>query len=210
MLLNLKPFALLSLMVCLSAQAHPETSVDPMVTLLKEKGLLTEKPLEIGPPRETKLRGQLRNSASEMVISAMNFLDIRYRLGGNNAQEGFDCSGFTRHVFESVRGLVLPRRAQEQAHAPELKAIKQSELQPGDLVFFNTLRRTFSHVGIYVGEGRFIHAPRTGTHVRMENMQVAYWAKRFTGARRPAADMTKKSTHTTEVAQEKSTFDPIF
>jgi cell wall-associated NlpC family hydrolase len=81
-------------------------------------------------------------------------------------------------------GLVLPRRADEQAKAGNLLPIRQDELKPGDLVFFNTMKRTFSHVGIYVGEGKFIHAPRTGSAVRVEDMRDAYWAKRFTGARR--------------------------
>jgi hypothetical protein len=135
------------------------------------------------------LVNQVRDTASGMVIAALNFLDVRYRLGGNNAHEGFDCSGFTRHLFATSRGIVLPRRAEEQAHEPSLSHVKRSQLEPGDLVFFNTLRRTFSHVGIYVGEGKFIHAPRTGAYVRVENMQFAYWAKRFTGARRPKVDV---------------------
>lgn len=127
---------------------------------------------------------QVREKASDMVLTAMNFLGVRYRRGGNDADSGFDCSGFTRHVFESALGLVLPRRADEQAHAKGLTAVKRDELKPGDLVFFNTLRRTFSHVGIYIGEGKFIHAPKPGGEVRVEDMRFAYWAKRFTGARR--------------------------
>jgi hypothetical protein len=200
---------LICALTCLSAQARPESSQDPMASLLKDKGVITGETFEIKPTRETNLGLQLRNSAAEMVVGAMNFLDIRYRLGGNNAQEGFDCSGFTRHVFQSSRGLVLPRRAEEQARAPGLKEIKRSELQPGDLVFFNTLKRTFSHVGIYVGEGRFIHAPRTGAFVRMENMQFSYWAKRFTGARRPAADLAQKTPPVATVAQPTSIPDPL-
>jgi cell wall-associated NlpC family hydrolase len=124
-----------------------------------------------------------------MVLTSMNFLGVPYRRGGTSAEDGFDCSGFTRRVFEMSLGLVLPRRADEQAHAKGLVDVKRDELKPGDLVFFNTLKRTFSHVGIYVGEGKFIHAPRTGGEVRVEDMRFAYWAKRFTGARRaePAA-----------------------
>jgi cell wall-associated NlpC family hydrolase len=79
---------------------------------------------------------------------------------------------------------VLPRRVDEQATAQGLLKVGRDELRPGDLVFFNTLRRTFSHVGIYVGEGKFIHAPRAGKQVRIEDMRQAYWARRFTGARR--------------------------
>ena len=127
---------------------------------------------------------QVRDKASDMVLTAMNFLGVRYKRGGNSADSGFDCSGFTRQVFETSLGLVLPRRVDEQAKAPGLLAIKRAELQPGDLVFFNTLRRTFSHVGIYIGDGKFIHAPKPGGEVRVEDMRFVYWAKRFTGARR--------------------------
>lgn len=119
-----------------------------------------------------------------MVLTAMNFLGVPYKRGGASEKVGFDCSGFTRHIVEMSRGLVLPRRVDEQAKAPGLVAVKRDELQPGDLVFFNTLRRTFSHVGIYVGEGKFIHSPRPGGEVRVEDMGFAYWRKRFTGARR--------------------------
>jgi len=90
-------------------------------------------------------------------------------------------------VFEMSFGLMLPRRADEQAVAPGFVAVKREDLRPGDLVFFNTLKRTFSHVGIYIGENRFIHAPRSGQVVRTEDMSFAYWAKRFTGARRAEA-----------------------
>jgi cell wall-associated NlpC family hydrolase len=121
-----------------------------------------------------------------MVALAMNFIGVPYRRGGDSADEGFDCSGFTRFVFEATLGLVLPRRADEQARAPGLLTISRDKLLPGDLVFFNTMRRTFSHVGIYVGDGRFIHAPRSGGLVRIEDMGIRYWAQRFTGARRAA------------------------
>jgi cell wall-associated NlpC family hydrolase len=121
----------------------------------------------------------------------MNFLGVPYRRGGNTAEQGFDCSGFTRYVFENSLGLVLPRRADQQAQNAGLLSIKREELKPGDLVFFNTMKRAFSHVGIYVGEGKFIHAPRSGAEVRIEDMRQAYWSKRFNGARRAeAAAMT--------------------
>jgi cell wall-associated NlpC family hydrolase len=113
----------------------------------------------------------------------MNFLGVPYRRGGDDA-EGFDCSGFTRHVFESTLGLVLPHRADQQARHASLASVPRDELKPGDLVFFNTMKRAFSHVGIYIGEGRFIHAPRSGGEVRVEDMRQRYWAQRFNGARR--------------------------
>ena len=129
----------------------------------------------------------LQERASGLVIAALNFLGVPYQRGGSDSDSGFDCSGFTRHVFQLSLGLVLPRRVDDQASARGLVAVERTELRPGDLVFFNTLKRSFSHVGIYVGEGRFIHAPRSGSAVRIENLRLAYWAERYTGARRAAA-----------------------
>ena len=141
--------------------------------------LLTERSLK----SQIEQVGQsVRSKTSELVVSAMGFLGVPYRRGGNDAEGGFDCSGFVKAMYEQSVGLLLPRRADQQAAATQ--RIDKSELQPGDLVFFNTLRRTFSHVGIYVGEGRFIHSPKPGAQVRVESMGGQYWASRFDGARR--------------------------
>lgn len=113
---------------------------------------------------------------------ALSLLGIRYRWGGNNPESGFDCSGFVSHVFREGLGLDLPRSAKAMSLAGEVVA--KDELQPGDLVFFNTMRRAFSHVGIYLGDNRFVHAPRRGGRVRIEDMNGRYWTKRFNGARR--------------------------
>jgi cell wall-associated NlpC family hydrolase len=171
-----------------AAVAAPDLATDPVARFLAEKGLVDVNAVPVEPSESDFVR-QMRDKASDMVLTSMNFLGVPYRRGGTSAEDGFDCSGFTRRVFEMSLGLVLPRRADEQAHAKGLIDVKRDELKPGDLVFFNTLKRTFSHVGIYVGEGKFIHAPRTGGEVRVEDMRFAYWAKRFTGARRaePAA-----------------------
>lgn len=126
-------------------------------------------------------------AASDLVISALAFLGVRYQLGGSSVETGFDCSGFTRHIYAESLGLQLPRTADEQARAPALQDVRRDSLQPGDLVFFNTLRRTYSHVGIYLGDGKFIHAPRVGARVRVEDMGSAYWSRRYTGARRADA-----------------------
>ncbi len=124
----------------------------------------------------------VRNQTSELVFNAMGFLGVPYRRGGSTVETGFDCSGFVRAIYEQTAGLVLPRRAKEQAAATEV--IDRKDLKPGDLVFFNTMRKAFSHVGIYVGDGKFIHAPKPGAEVRVEDMAGSYWAKRFDGARR--------------------------
>ncbi len=177
-----------------SASASAAASAgDAVLQLLQERGLLNhpgQVAAQVGAQVAAEVEAnplvqQVRDKATDLVVSAMNFLGVRYRRGGNSAEQGFDCSGFTRYVFENSIGLVLPRRADQQAKNAGLLDVKKDELKPGDLVFFNTMRRAFSHVGIYVGEGKFIHAPRTGGQVRIEDMQQAYWAKRFSGARRP-------------------------
>lgn len=183
--------------VSTNVHAAPDTgpaapSTEAITKLLQDKGLLNQ---AVSPPPEDGL-DRLRERATDMVLTAMNFLGVPYRRGGNSEDAGFDCSGFTRHVFESSLGLVLPRRADEQARSPDLIKIGKDELRPGDLVFFNTLKRTFSHVGIYIGEGKFIHAPRSGQEVRIEDMRFEYWSKRFTGARRaPSSTDPNAPTH---------------
>jgi cell wall-associated NlpC family hydrolase len=122
---------------------------------------------------------------SELVVTAMGFLGVPYRRGGSNADTGFDCSGFVRAMYEQTVGLMLPRRANEQAAATQ--KIDRQDLQPGDLVFFNTMKHAFSHVGIYVGDNKFIHSPKPGAQVRVEDMGVQYWKTRFDGARRVLA-----------------------
>lgn len=126
------------------------------------------------------------DNTSALVRTAMGFVGLRYRRGGNSAETGFDCSGFVRAVYEKTAGLVLPRRAKDQAASTEV--IDKRDLKPGDLVFFNTMRRAFSHVGVYLGDGKFIHSPRTGQQVRVEDMHASYWQRRFNGARRVALD----------------------
>lgn len=120
--------------------------------------------------------------ASKLVVNALGFLGVPYRRGGTSAETGFDCSGFVKSVYEETLGLVLPRIASQQA--ADTEHISRADLKPGDLVFFNTMRRTFSHVGIYIGDGKFVHSPKPGQEVRIESLSVAYWARRFTGARR--------------------------
>ena len=157
----------------LNATAAPTAQGDDIEKLLAEKGLMSQ--LE-------QVRQTVGSKASDLVVNAMGFLGVPYKRGGNSAETGFDCSGFVRAMYQQTIGLVLPRRAEQQAAATQ--NIDKADLKPGDLVFFNTLRRTFSHVGIYVGEGRFIHSPRTGAEVRVESMKTDYWASRFDGARR--------------------------
>jgi cell wall-associated NlpC family hydrolase len=170
-------YTLILSMLTVTAHAAPSTQGDEMTRFLTERGLL-ERIGDVGSRVEAK--------ASELVVNAMAFLGVPYKHGGNSFETGFDCSGFVRAIYEQTAGLVLPRRAEQQAAATQ--KIEANELQPGDLVFFNTMRRTFSHVGIYVGNGKFIHSPKPGAEVRVEDMGIAYWARRFDGARRVAME----------------------
>lgn len=131
-------------------------------------------------------RQTVGDKATDMLTQAMGMLGVPYRRGGSSEETGFDCSGFVRHLYEKSFGRLLPHRAAEQAKVTE--TIDRSELKPGDLVFFNTMRRAFSHVGIYMGDGKFIHAPRPGKSIRVDDMREAYWQKRFNGARRVAGE----------------------
>lgn len=177
--------SILLLAACASAHALPPASAeDDVARFMSEKGLFDklEQVRNTVADRVADRASAVAHRASELVVSAMAFLGVPYRRGGNSAETGFDCSGFVKAIYEQTVGLILPRRANEQAAAGQ--HIDKSELQPGDLVFFNTLRRAFSHVGIYVGDGKFIHSPRPGAQVRVEDMGMSYWASRFDGARR--------------------------
>ncbi|WP_298932169.1 C40 family peptidase [uncultured Ramlibacter sp.] len=177
-------------LTCATAQAAPATAEDDLGRLMAEKGLLTRLELVGNSVKVGAIAA--RDSASDLVFNAMGFLGVPYRRGGSSADTGFDCSGFVRAMYEQTVGLILPRRANEQAAATQ--KIDKQDLQPGDLVFFNTMRQTFSHVGIYVGDGKFIHSPKPGAQVRVEDMGVAYWARRFDGARRVNASQDTAAT----------------
>lgn len=162
-----------------AGNAASTSQADDLDKLLADKGLLTQ----ISAAGQTVTQ-KVSDKAGELVVTAMGFLGVPYKRGGNNFDTGFDCSGFVKAMYEQTVGLVLPRKAEQQAAATQ--QIDKADLQPGDLVFFNTLRRAFSHVGIYVGDGKFIHSPKPGAEVRVEDMQKTYWTRRFDGARRVA------------------------
>ena len=119
---------------------------------------------------------------NDLVMYAMSLADTPYRYGGSSASRGFDCSGFVGHVYRHSLGISLPRSSHEISRIG--KPIRQGELRPGDLVFYNTQHAPFSHVGIYIGDGKFVHSPRSGESVRTEDMQMRYWQTRYDGARR--------------------------
>jgi cell wall-associated NlpC family hydrolase len=130
-------------------------------------------------PASTERTGDYRMAAALQALFAVG---VRYHYGGNSPDTGFDCSGLVAHVFDRAWGIALPRSTEEQRHVG--RAVKRADLQPGDLVFYNTRNRPFSHVGIYLGDGNFVHAPRPGQRVRVESVNSPYWRARFNGARR--------------------------
>ncbi|POR53725.1 cell wall-associated NlpC family hydrolase [Paraburkholderia eburnea] len=130
----------------------------------------------------------MAGKAGDVVVGALNMIGVRYRWGGNTPDSGLDCSGFVRYVFQDTLGMNLPRRAEEMSRVGE--KVSMSNLKPGDLVFFNTMRRTFSHVGIYIGDNKFVHSPSTGSTIRVDDLDDGYWEKRFTGARRVETSFT--------------------
>ncbi|MGI9132599.1 MAG: C40 family peptidase [Rhodoferax sp.] len=163
----------LTLLLAAMVHADPLPTDDAALNLAGERGLLA---------RIGEVGDEVGAKASGLVGNALALLGVPYRRGGSSQESGFDCSGFVRNIYAQTLGLVLPHRADQQAASTQ--KIDRNDLQPGDLVFFNTMRRVFSHVGIYVGAGKFIHAPKPGAEVREEDKWVAYWKRRFDGARR--------------------------
>ena len=179
-----RPIFFLLLLACAQASARD----DDLDRLLQERGLMDAAPAQtVRAAPGPGAAGAPADRMSDLVVAAMGAIGVPYRYGGNSYDAGFDCSGFVRAVYNQTLGLMLPRQAAQQAAATHL--IERDQLRPGDLVFFNTLRRSYSHVGIYVGDHKFIHSPRPGAAVRIEDMRVNYWHRRFDGARRVIGDV---------------------
>lgn len=129
----------------------------------------------------------LRNDEAQMsnlAIYAMSLYDTPYQYGGKSRVNGFDCSGFVQYVFQNSLGLQLPRTSAEMSRLGT--PLDAAQLKPGDLVFFNTTRSPNSHVGIFIGENRFVHSPKTGKAIMLTSLNDKYWSTRFNGARRIA------------------------
>lgn len=145
-------------------------------------GVHADEPIVVPSAAPVSFVDRASATAQDAIDQAMDLLGIRYRRGGSSPESGFDCSGFVSHVFQEALGLVLPRSSKEMSNSGQVVA--REDLRPGDLVFFNTMRKAFSHVGIYLGDNQFVHAPRSGGRVRIEDLSQSYWTKRFNGARR--------------------------
>ena len=143
--------------------------------------VLADEPATPSPEKQADASREL-NGIQKLISDALGLVGLRYRRGGTDAESGFDCSGFVGYLFRERLGLDLPRTSRDISRTGE--PVEKSELEPGDLVFFNTMRRTFSHVGIYLGNNQFVHSPRSGRGVSVEDMTDRYWSKRYNGARR--------------------------
>ena len=129
-----------------------------------------------------RLVDTVSGKSEELINRAMEVIGVRYRWDAELPQSGLDGSSFVGYVFKDKLGFLLPRKSTQMSRVGQ--PVNRDELQPGDLVFFNTMRLTFSHVGIYVGDNKFIHSPSKGTAVRVDDLSSLYWDKRFDGARR--------------------------
>lgn len=177
---------------CATVEPKPpaETKIDAVPQIAE--------PVPITEPAETTSNetitidsSELSGTAQEVLVIALSLTGIKYKYGGDSPETGFDCSGFVRYVFQQAASLALPHSTRAISKLGQVISLEQ--LQPGDLVFFDTLKSAFSHVGIYLGSDRFIHAPSSGGAINVVNMNDAYWAKRYNGARR--LETSKASTN---------------
>lgn len=138
-----------------------------------------------GPGHRDDAAGILQEVAPQhrqnVVMTALSLIGSPYRNGGSTPAQGFDCSGLVNYVFSEAAGARLPRTASSQAAVS--RRVHRRDLREGDLVFFNTTGRANSHVGIYIGDGRFVNAPSSGGHVRIDTLESPYFASRFNSAR---------------------------
>lgn len=169
-----RALAMTAIAVVLPAPGHarPALSSAHVAPILAESRWLDGVANSVGMTHDT----------DELVTSALGMIGIPYRWGGDTPEGGLDCSGFVRYVYNTTHGIDLPRRAAEMSRSGAL--VSERDLQPGDLVFFRTTRRAISHVGIYIGNDAFVHAPSTGQAIRVDNIHDKYWRKTFAGARR--------------------------
>lgn len=162
----------------------PREPVSSAIALPEQAPLVVVGRLPRTPrPPQVDAPAAAAHPGSEVVLRALALTGVRYRYGGNTPTTGFDCSGFVRWVYREVDGVELPRSSRAMA-AMDRPAVPAGQLLPGDLVFFRIRGRHVSHVGIYTGDGRFVHAPSRGGRVRVDPLDDPYWQPRYAGARR--------------------------
>lgn len=122
------------------------------------------------------------SDAGDLIMNAMGLLGVAYRFGGSSPTNGLDCSGFMQYIFKRSMRINLPRSSREMATVGT--SVSKPNLQPGDMVFFSQGGGSISHVGMYIGNGRMIHAPRTGRNIEITSIEQGYWANKYVTARR--------------------------
>lgn len=147
-------------------------------------------------PQQASVLSSSIDKAQNMLSYALGLVGVNYKYGGASPETGLDCSGFVSYVYKQAAGLVLPHNAKAISMFGQKIAV--SELQPGDLVFYKTMRHAYSHVGIYLGDNRFVHAASAGGSVEVANMNDGYWTKRFNGARRMLTSHRPSAATSTE------------
>jgi cell wall-associated NlpC family hydrolase len=165
-------FALVSLLAgCSSAPHQSNEYIEPTAV--------------IDAPVSTKSKiSSTTVAANEVLIQAMGLVGTRYMWGGEDQKNGFDCSGLVQHVFSDAIDVSLPRTSAAMGSL-DAPMVGREKLRTGDLLFFATERtKRITHVAIYVGENRFIHAPRAGKNVSMASLDSEYWSKHFVSAKR--------------------------
>ena len=127
---------------------------------------------------------QVSSSVDDVIDRAHQLLGTPYKWGGNSAEQGFDCSSFLVYLFKTEANIHLPRTTAAM-HRSTAATIKRNALKPGDAVFFKgNGQGRVSHVGLYIGDGKFIHSPRTGKNVCIDSLSNSYWSKNYTTAKR--------------------------
>jgi cell wall-associated NlpC family hydrolase len=166
----LSVFLLLCLSACATTQGTKPSAERSQTHRLEDSDIGEARPLS-------------QQASNEVIISALGQVGVPYRYGGTKPETGFDCSGLIGYVFREAVGLKLPRSTRELIDI-DAREIDRNDLQAGDLIYFNPRGGRVSHIGIYVGEDRFVHAPSTGSVVRIDKLNTPYWTRFYVGAKR--------------------------
>lgn len=186
-------------MGCFIALTYP-TYADTQVESMVKSSALMQHATSVNASSPNLEIGTKADAIGNILLQAVSLMGIPYRWGGNTPESGMDCSGFIRYVFKKSMGITLPRTVAEMAKVG--KRISLSEIQPGDLIFFNTLR-TNSHIGMYIGNNKFIQSPRTGEQIQVSDLN-GYWRARINGIKRIVQE-----DENSEGATTVKTFDDI-
>ncbi|MFO1380030.1 MAG: C40 family peptidase [Chitinivorax sp.] len=173
------------LLACLIAALPGCASRTPVTHVAAPKQQLAAAPAKVAAPQPSRPEANADNfggTAMEVVLYALGLLNIDYRFGGANPESGLDCSGMVSYIYRQAAGISLPHNAAQIAQLG--REVERQQLEPGDLVFFNTRNKPFSHVGIYIGDERFVHAPATNGQIKVSSLRNSYFASRYEGGRR--------------------------